>query len=57
MFDHLPKYHLKISLGYFIEKFGTEDHSKLRIGSGSLLQDSNFNGGVAVKLATSDFFL
>jgi hypothetical protein len=56
VFDHLPKYHLKILLGYFTEKFGTVDHSKLKIGRGSLLQDSNFNGVVAVKFATSVFF-
>jgi hypothetical protein len=37
VFDHFPKFHMKFFLGDFMEKFGTEDHSKLRIGNGSLL--------------------
>ena len=32
MFDHLPKYHMKILLGDFIEKCETENLSKSRIG-------------------------
>ena len=37
VFDHLPKYHVKVLLEDFIEKFESDDLSKLRIGNGILL--------------------
>ena len=57
MFDHLPKYHMKVLLGDFIEEFETEDVFKSRIGNGSLLWDRNFNSIRVVNFATSENLL
>ena len=44
VFDHFPKYHMKILLGDFNAKVGREDIFKPIIGQESLHQDSNDNG-------------
>jgi hypothetical protein len=44
VFDHFPKYHMKIMLGDFNAKLGREDIFKLTIRNESLHQDSNDNG-------------
>ena len=44
VFDHFPKYYMKILLGDFNAKLGREDIFKLIIGQESLHQDSNDNG-------------
>jgi hypothetical protein len=44
VFDHFPKYHMKILLGHFNEKVEREDIFKPKIKSESLRQDSNDNG-------------
>jgi hypothetical protein len=48
-----PKYHTKITLGYFNAKVGRESNFKPAIGNESLHQDSNNNGVRIVKFATS----
>ena len=53
MFDHFPKYHMKILLGDFNAKVGREDIFKPKIGQESLHQDSNDNGVRIVNFATS----
>ena len=44
VFDHFPKYHMKIVLGDFNAKVGRENNFKPTIGNESLHQDSNDNG-------------
>ena len=53
VFDHFPKYHMKILLGDFNAKVGREDIFKPIIGQESLHQDSNDNGVGNVNFATS----
>ena len=53
MFDHFPKYYMKILLGDFNAKLGREDIFKPIIGQESLRQDSNDNGVRLVNFATS----
>jgi hypothetical protein len=44
VFDHFPKYHMKILFGDFNAKVGREAAFKPTIGNESLHQDSNDNG-------------
>ena len=44
VFDHFPKYHMKILLGDFKAKMGRERIFKPTIGNESLHQYSNDNG-------------
>ena len=44
VFDHFPKYHMKILLGDFNAKVGRENIFNPTIGNDSLHQDSNDNG-------------
>jgi len=44
VFDHCPKYHMKILLGDFNAKVGRENIFNPTIGNDSLHQDSNDNG-------------
>ena len=44
VFDHFPRYHMKILLGDFNAKVGRENIFKPTIGNESLHQDSNDNG-------------
>ena len=44
MFDHFPKYNMKILLGDFNAKVGREKILKPTTGQESLHQDSNDNG-------------
>ena len=53
VFDHLPKYHMKILLGDFNAKVGRENIFKPTIGQESLHQHSNDNGVRLVNFATS----
>jgi hypothetical protein len=53
VFDHLPKYHMKILLGDFNTKVGRENIFKPTIGKESLHQDSNDNGVRVVNFATA----
>jgi endonuclease/exonuclease/phosphatase family metal-dependent hydrolase len=53
VFDHFPKYHMKILLGDFNAKLGREDTFKLKIRNESLHEDSNNNGVRVAKFATS----
>ena len=53
VFDHFPKYHMKILLGDFNAKVGRENIFKPTIGNESLRQDSNDNGVRIVNFATS----
>jgi hypothetical protein len=53
VFDHLPKYQMKILLGDFNAKVGWENIFKPTIGKESLHQDSNDNGVRLVNFATS----
>ena len=53
VFDHLPKYHMKILLGDFNAKVGRENIFKTIIGQESLHQNSNDNGIRIVNFATS----
>ena len=53
VFDHSPKYYVKILLGDFNAKLGREDIFKPIIGQESLHQDSNDNGVRLVNFATS----
>jgi len=52
VFDHFPKYHMKILLGDFNTKVGRENSFKLTIGNESLHQDSNDNGVRIINFAT-----
>jgi hypothetical protein len=53
VFDKLPKYHMKILLGYFNAKVGKEDIFKPTIGNEGLHEISNNNGVKEVNFATS----
>jgi exonuclease III len=53
VFDHFPKYHMKVLLGGFNAKVGKEDVFKPTIGNENLHQDSNDNGVRIVNFATS----
>jgi hypothetical protein len=53
VFDHFPKYDMKILLGDFNAKVGRENIFKPTIGNESLHQDSNDNGVRIVNFATS----
>ena len=53
VFDHFPKYHMKMLLGDFNAKVGRENIFKPTIGQESLRQDSNDNGVRIVNFATS----
>jgi len=52
-FYHFPKYHMKILLGDFNAKVGSENIFKPTIGNESLHQDSNDNGVTLVNFAAS----
>ena len=52
VFDHFPKYNMKILLGDFNAKVGRENIFKPTIGNESLHQDSNDNGVRIVNFAT-----
>ena len=52
IFNHFPKYHMKIRLGDFDAKLGREDIFKPTIGNESLHQDSNDSGIGIIKFAT-----
>ena len=51
--DHFPRYYMKILLGDFNAKVGSEDIFKPTIGNESPHQDSNDNGVRIVNFATS----
>ena len=53
VFNHFPKYHMKILLGDFNAKVGRENIFKPTIGQKSHHQDSNDNGVRIVNFATS----
>ena len=53
MFDHFPKYHMKILLGDFNAKVGRDNIFKPIIGQESLHQYSNDNGVRKVNFAIS----
>jgi len=53
VFDHFPKYHMKILLGDFNAKVGTENIFKPIIGQESVHEDSNDNGVRITNFATS----
>ena len=53
VFDHFPKYHMKILFGNFNSKVGRENIFKPKIGNGSLHHNSNNNGVRIVNFATS----
>jgi len=53
VFDHLPKYRMKILLGDFNAKVGRENIFKPTIGQESFHQDSSDNGVRLVNFATS----
>ena len=53
VFDHFPKYNLKIFLGDFNTKFGREDIFKPTIWNESLHQDSNDSSIRITNFATS----
>ena len=53
VFDHFPRYHMKILLGDFNVKVGRENIFKPTIGNESLHQDSNDNGVRIVNFGTS----
>ena len=53
VFDHFPKYNMKILLGDFNAKVGRENIFKPNIGNKSLHQDNNDNGVRIVNFATS----
>jgi hypothetical protein len=44
VFDHFPRYHMKILIGDFYVKVERENIFKPTIGNESLHQDSNVNG-------------
>ena len=52
VFDHFPKYHMKMLLGDFKAKVGRENIFKPSTGQKGLHQDSNDNGIRIVKFAT-----
>ena len=53
VFNHFPKYHMKMLLGDFNAKVGRENIFKPTTGQESLHQDSNDNGVRLVNFATS----
>jgi len=53
VFDHFPKYHMKMLLKEFNAKVGRDNMFKPTIGQESLHQDSNENGVRIVNFATS----
>jgi hypothetical protein len=53
VFDHFPKYHMKILLGDFSAKVGRDDTFKPTIGDESLHKDSNDHGVRVVNFVTS----
>jgi hypothetical protein len=53
VFNHFPKYHMKILLGDFNAKVERENIFKPTIGQENLHQDSNDNGVRIVNFATS----
>jgi len=53
VFNHFPKYHMKILLGDFNAKLGRENIFKPTSGNMSLRQDSNDNGVRIVNFSTS----
>ena len=53
MFDHFPKYHMKILQGDINAKVGREDIFNPIMGQESFHQDSNDNGIRRVNFATS----
>ena len=53
MFDHIPKYHTKILLRNFNEKFGRQDIFKPTIGNESVHEDSNDNSVKTTNFATT----
>jgi len=53
VFDHFPKYRMKILIGDFNAKVGKENNFTPTIGNESLHQDSNDNGVRIVNFATS----
>ena len=53
VFNHFPKYHVKMLLEDFNAKVGRENIFKPTIGQESLYQDSNDNGVRLVNFATS----
>jgi endonuclease/exonuclease/phosphatase family metal-dependent hydrolase len=53
IFDHFPRYHMKILLGDFDAKIGTEDIFKPIIGNESLHGASNDNSVRLINFATS----
>ena len=53
VFDHFPKYHMKIILGDFNAKVKRENIFKPTVGNDSLHQISNENGVRIVNFATS----
>ena len=53
LFDHFPKYPIKILLGVLKAKLGKEDIFKPTIGSESQQQDRNDNGIRITNFATS----
>jgi len=53
VFDHSPKYKMKIVFRDFYAKVGRENIFKLTVENESLPQDSNDNGVRIVKFATS----
>ena len=52
VFDHFPKYHMKIILGDFNAKVGRQNIFKPTIGNESLHQDSTDNDVRIVNFAT-----
>ena len=52
VFDHFPKYHMKMLLGDFNAKVGRVNIFKPRIGRESLRQDSNDNGARLLNFTT-----
>jgi hypothetical protein len=53
VFDHFPKYHMKILLGDFNAKVGRENIFRPTVGNESLHQDSNDNGVRIIHFVTS----
>ena len=57
MFDHFPKYHMKILIGDCNAKVGRQNIFKPTIGQESLHQYSNDNGVRLVNFATSKILI
>ena len=53
VFDHFPRYHMKIQLGDFNAKVERENIFKPTIGNESIHQDNNDNGVRKVNFGTS----